>query len=167
MFLGVMFIMDALIVGTLAGVMHSPGLGVLIGAMAVVLPLTIIFGMVPLAISAMGWGRLAARFRAPTPHAVSPNQPMTSIAVRSRGCRMTNCIAAFADDHHLRISVQFPRSPMLPDLSIPWEAVRDITLEAKMARLELADAPTIWLPARVVEREVMVRSTPVPEEVTP
>jgi hypothetical protein len=165
MFLGVLLVVDALVVGTLIGVVHSPVLGLTVGLGALVLPLGLIYGLVPFILRPMGWEALARRYRAPSPVPFPDSTPMTSIAIRSRHMRMNNCVGVLADDDHLHLTVQFPRTPLLPDLSIPWEAVTEIGDQKPLARLTLIDGPAVWVPTEAVARERQVRSIQLPSPI--
>lgn len=164
-FLSIMFVVDAVFIGAVVGATSkSAGKGLLVGALAAGLPVLVIFGLVPLIVNAMGWGALARAYRAERALNFPGAAAMSSIAIRSRGMRLNNCIGAIADDDHLHLSIQFPRSRMLPDVSIPWEAVTDIQASKRVARLELVSAPPIWVPSSLVQRELEVRSVAIDSE---
>ena len=155
----VLFIADAIIIGTIMSTQVSLTIGLAAAAAAMLLPLLAI----PLVIAILnvftGWSTLARSY---------PAQPMAdsalrgdadSLGMRSPWLAYNHCIRWAADDNflHLRILPLFDRFSR--PMSIPWaeidfdESAPPVGRITPLVRLETAPGIPIFVPPQVVERE--------------
>lgn len=161
----VLFLVDALVIGAIVAVLGSPGAALMIGVLAFAAPCVLLMGIMPLFSRISGWDTLARRYP-PTDDAFAGYRgPVTSIAIHRSWFNFNNCIEINADDDHLHIRMIALIGKWDRAVSIPWEAVREITpARFGRTRLNLIDGPSLWAPNNYTRHELAVRSMPVPDE---
>lgn len=167
LFILIISVVDGLIIGAAISAMGHPARGVPIGITVMVLPWVVLAAAGPAIWSMMGLNRVQSRFPLRDPTVFTPNTKVISMAARQRWLGINNCIEAVADDDHLHIRLALPGPAKRCGVSVPWEAVTSINAETRIARIDILDVPPLWVPAQLVQRELEVRATPLPEEPIP
>ncbi len=162
--LTVLFIVDAIVVGTLVGAVNrSVGVGLLAGAGAIALPFTLVGLLITGILRAAGWGRLVSAFPAVPPADGVVGKMADSLKIG--GVSMNNAIECAVDDNYLHLTPLMSFGRLCPPVSIPWEHVtfpegdtpKVGLLTGKRVHL-VAQGVKMWVPAAIVERELAVRS---------
>ncbi len=151
-------IVDAIVVGAIVGATtKSPGLALLVGALAIVLPVAVVRFVAPLVNRIVGWEDLQRRYPCGDPAVFDSGAKIISMGVRHPMLNMNNCVQAKADESHLHLRLSFPFMKDGPGVSIPWEAVSEVA-PASLGRIRLrVDGITLWVPRWVARGELALR----------
>jgi hypothetical protein len=151
-------VLDAIIVGAIVGATSkSPGAGLGIGLLALVLPLALISGIMRIIVHTTGWRTLQRRYPCEDPAVFERGAKIISLAIRSPAMNLNNCVEAKSDDAHLHLRIAFPFSGDPDGMSIPWEAITSLE-PASFGRVRArVDGISWWFPKRLVARELELR----------
>lgn len=161
----VISITDGFIVGALISATASPLIGIPIGIAAIALPWIILAACGPAIWALMGMNRVQEQYPLLDPNIFGKDAKVISIAVRQKWIGISNCIEALADDNHLHLRLALPGPSGRLGVSIPWEAVTSIEAEKSIARIDIIGVPPMWVPIKLVNREIEVRQIQLPSDV--
>lgn len=163
----VISITDGFIIGALISATASPAIGIPVGIAAIALPWLLLAGMGPLIWSLTGLNRVERQYPLANTSVFQQHAKVISMAVRQKWIGISNCIESATDDNHLHLRLALPGPAGRLGVSIPWEALTEITVEKRIARLDIVNLPPMWVPVQLVQREIDVRATPLPGEPSP
>jgi len=150
---------SALMAFALLAANGQPGFGALLGLSIVVIPFVIIPPTLKLLSNITKWTTLVDLY----PEVVNAPEPKTrkvcSLAVRWPAMGFNNCILAASDESHLHLRVpEILQFGGMKPVSIPWAAVVDLTPSLLgRVKLNIMDAPSLWVPKELVSDEVALR----------
>jgi hypothetical protein len=159
----VLFLADAAIIGFIVGATVSPWAGLLAAAAGLALPVLTIPPAVFLLTLITGWSRLARTYPACEPGDEALRGLAPALAVRWRWVSFNMCVRWAADEAFLHLRIVPPFGTMTSPMSIPWKEIdfnEDEVMRASRGfvsggtvRLDTAAGIPVFAPASAVGAE--------------
>ena len=150
----VISIVDAFIIGAILTKAVSPTVGAIGFVGGALLPIALLYTVIPMFVSLTGWNRLHELYPCEDPAVFDSGAKLvSSLGVRSAAMSFNNVTQGKATDSHLHLRINLPGPVWKRAVSIPWEAVSELKPGPMRTRLVVDDAPDLWVPHRLVRDE--------------